>query len=264
MPRKKSVSQEEYDHVVVISDTQWPYEDTDAERALQEYVHDTQPQKLVHIGDAADFYSLARFLKGVRPSKRLYLEEEIAYTRAKFKEWADLAPNAEKYVILGNHDERLSRYLETNANELFDLVDDVLDYGTITGATAAGWTVVGPYGEGMWLGKPGGLWATHGQYARSSSGASAKAHVEVYGHSVIHGHTHRLGSYFKHTNLGTFVGIEVGTLASRTKTPRAAAVVDWQYGFGDVWVSRTSARFFAAPVAIVDGGFVLGGKKYGR
>lgn len=260
-PRKVS---EDYLHVVVISDTQWPYEDTAAEKALQEYVYETQPDKLVHIGDACDFYSLTRFRKNVRPSERLYLERELNYCRGKFKEWAELAPKAEKFIIAGNHDERLYRYVEDNALELFDLSADALDYGTLTGASAAGWTVVGPYGEGMWLGKPGGLWATHGQFARAHSGYSAKAHVEAYGHSVIHGHTHRLGSYYRTNQLGTFQGIEVGTLASRTKTPRASQVVDWQYGFGDVWVSKTSKRFFATPVAITDGGFVLAGRKYGR
>jgi hypothetical protein len=91
--------------------------------------------------------------------------------------------------------------------------------------------------------------------------------MEKYGHSVIHGHTHRLGQFFhtRQTAFGpeTIVGIETGTLASMTKTPRATNVVDWQYGFTDVWVSENSSRFHATPTAIIDGGFVLGGVKYG-
>lgn len=257
-----------YKHVVVIPDTQWPFQDDPSERALQEYIHKTQPDELLHIGDAADFYSLARFLKTLPPSERIYLQEEVDVVRSKFKEYANLVPDARKRITKGNHDERLDRYLETNGAELFDLVNGILSYDHVSGAAESGWEVIGPYGEGCWVGEPGGLWATHGDYARKWSAMTPKAHVmEKYGHSVIHGHTHRLGQFFhtRQTAYGpeTVVGIECGTLASMQTTPRSAKVVDWQYGFADVWVSNTSPRFHVSLVAIIDGSFVLGGSKYG-
>jgi predicted phosphodiesterase len=252
---------------VIISDTQYPWVDEAAEAALMEYVAQTQPDQLIQIGDFIDLYSLATFRKGVSPSERMYLREEVKVGKAKLREWGDLVPKARKVLIEGNHEGRLARYLEDNGPELFDLSDN-LSVPALLGTEEAGWEYIGPYGEGLWVGQPGGLWATHGELVRKWSGVTAHAHVEKYGHSVIHGHTHRLGSFYQ-TRQGangpvSIGGFEVGCLCSFTKTPRASSIVDWQHGFAVVYTSKTSARFHVDLVSIVDGGFVYGGKRYGR
>lgn len=257
-----------YDRVVVIPDTQWPFQDDHAEAALLEFISKNPGKRLVHLGDAADFYSLASFRKALPPSERMYLREEVAAVRAKFRQYADAASGYDELVIIkGNHDERLDRYLELQGGELFDLVGDVLSYEAVTGAKEAGWNVVGPYGKGIWLGQPGGIWATHGDYARADSGASARAHLRKYGHSVIHGHTHRLAQvFFTHNGADgdrTIVGVEAGTLADPFKTPRATHFSDWQHGFAVVWTAQDSPRFHVDLVAITAGGFVCEGVRYG-
>jgi predicted phosphodiesterase len=258
-----------YDRVVIVPDTQWPFQNPEAEAAVLEYIRNNPGKKLIHLGDGADFYSLASFRKGLPPSERMYLRQEVDVVRSKFKEYAAAAESYGELVFLkGNHDERLDRYLELHGGELFDLVGDVLSFESVTGAADAGWKVIGPYGRGCWVGQPGGLWATHGDYARSESGASAKAHLRKYGHSVIHGHTHRLGQVFQTMQSAegdrTIVGVEAGTLADPYLTPRASHFSDWQFGFAVVWVAKDSPRFHVDLVAITDGGFVSGGVKYGR
>lgn len=253
-----------YRHWVIPGDLQVPFQADEAVSAVKEYVEVNQPDGIVQIGDFADFFSLSTFRKELPPKDRLYLNEEVREVKRELREWAALAPDAELLYVVGNHEERLYRYLEDKSSELFGLdnmaLDKLLDFeGT------GGWQQMGRYGDGFWLGDhEGGLWVTHGDYVRKFSGWSAKAHIEAMGRSVIHGHTHRLGSYYLTFGETTFGAFEVGSLCDPTKTPRGASFVNWQYGFASVWTSEDSPRFHVDLVAITDGGFVTGGKKYGK
>jgi len=251
-----------YRHVVIVPDTQYPYINEPAEAAVQEYISRTQPDEVLFLGDFMDFYSLGTFRKKVPPKDRIWLPDEVELGRAKVAEWSALSPNANYKLIAGNHEERLERYLEDNGGELYGI--DVLTFDRLLELDKWGWEYINPYGAGVWVGGEGGLWATHGDLARKWSGASPRGHVmEKYGHSVIHGHTHRLGSFY-HTNaVGTMVGLEAGCLCDPETTPRATAVVDWQLGFAVAWVSPSGPRFHCDLIAITDGGFVYGGEKYG-
>jgi calcineurin-like phosphoesterase family protein len=254
---------DDFTHVVIIPDTQYPYVHQDSETALMEYITREQPDELLQIGDFADMEMLSRFSRMDPPSERKTFQEEVQIVRDKALLWANLIPGR-KRLVYGNHEQRITRYLEANADVLWGFPE--LDIGNFLGFRDAGWECIGPYGEGTWIGHEKGIWATHGDYARKWSGATAKAHVmEKYGHSVIHGHTHRLGAFYHTNNMnGTVAGFEVGCLCDASKTPPRHFQADWQHGFASVWVSKTSPRFHVDLVAITDGGFVTGGKKYGR
>lgn len=256
-----------YRQTIVISDTQYPFVDEAAEKAVMDYVADAEPDQIIQIGDFADFYSLASFDKKISPSQRLHLQEEVEVSRRKLRDWAGLVPKRTKKVLIeGNHEARVARYLEQQGGEFFDLSE--LSVSSLLRVEDAGWDYVGPYGAGTWVGLPGGLWATHGDFARKWSADSAQAHLTKYGHSVIHGHTHRLGAFFQTLQgadgprmLGAY---EVGCLCDFDTTPRASMSNDWQLGIATVWTSKTSPRFHVDLHAIVDGGFVAGGRRYGR
>ena len=257
-----------YEHVVIVSDTQYPWIDEAAEGAVQSFIKHTKPKRVIQIGDFADSYFMSSYLKKEDPLTRPQPADEVLLVREKAKEWKALAPRAEWYIIEGNHEERVRRYLEARAPELRHLAE--FSPSKFFGFDEAGWNYVGPYGQGMWVGVPGGLWATHGNMARKWSGISAKGHVlEQYGHSVIHGHTHRLGSFY-HTNRainGTpnvVAGFEIGCLCDIANTPGATPIRDWQHGFASVYVSTTSPRYHVDLIAINDGEFLVNGMMYPR
>ena len=255
-----------YQHVVIVSDTQYPWVDETAEKAVMNYIKETKPKRVIQIGDFADAYYASSYLKKEEPGDRPQPGDEVLLVREKAKEWVSLSPKSEWFVIEGNHEQRIRRYLESKAPELRHL--DEFQPRRFFGFEDAGINYVEPYGEGMWVGLPGGLWATHGNLARKWSGYSARGHViEQYGHSVIHGHTHRLGSFY-HTNRSidgedrVVAGFEVGCLCDIKRTPGATSVRDWQHGFASVWVSTTTPRFQVELIPIVDGEFLVDGKKY--
>lgn len=259
VPSVSHPSKDDFDHVVVLPDIQYPFVDKPSEAAVMQYVEETKPDKLVIIGDFLDFTSICKHRNRTPPSKRLSFEEELDLGRRKLAEWAALAPRAEKIFTPGNHEDRAERYIIDNAEQLgFWTLPDLLDFGA--------WKYAGSYAEGagVWLGKRGGIWATHGQFVRAHSAHTAKAHFDLLGSSVIHGHTHRLGAYYVTKLSQTYAAFEVGTLADLKKTPRGSPVVNWQHGFGSVYVSRSSQRFHVELISINNGGFISGGRRYGR
>lgn len=219
---------------VLVPDIHWPYEHKRAEANLMSYIKKTKPERTIQVGDASDFVSLSRFRKNLPPSKQKHLKEEVQYSRERWEEWAKLP--TELWWGAGNHEERLRRYAEDGAPELFELFDEDFDYATLMRFGKHGIQVAwSKYGEGMWVDEGRTLWVTHGDYARKHSADSAQAHVHTYGASVVHGHTHRLGAYY-HTKLNdrAHQGYELGTLADRWAVPKGSMVVDWQLGFGVV------------------------------
>ncbi len=255
-----------YIHTVIVPDIQYPWVDEAAERAVMGFIADTKPQQVIQVGDFADAYLASSYLKKEEPDERPGPGEEVMLIREKAKEWRSLAPRAKWFIIEGNHEQRIRRYLERQAPELRHLPEFAPE--NFFGFADAGWTYVGPYGAGMWVGLPGGVWVTHGNLARKWSGYSARGHVmEQYGHSVIHGHTHRLGSFY-HTNRSidgaerVVAGFEVGCLCDLSSTPGSTPVRDWQHGFASVYTSTTSPRFQVDLIPIIDGEFLYGGKRY--
>ena len=251
-----------YKHVVVVPDTQYPFIHRRSERAVQAFVRDQKPDAVVHIGDFADFYSFGSYRKSPGQA-RVWLDKELKVSRAKLTEWRELAPKAEYHLIEGNHEDRVRRYLADHAYECFGV--DHYNVERLLETRERGWEYHGPYPRaGMWLGKYGGIWACHGKFVLQHSAYTARKHVERMGLSVIYGHTHRLGAYFRtHTLTGRhYVGYEVGCLCDPKTTPGPDGFADWQFGFASVWVSTKTKRFHVDLVAVTEGGCVVAGKEY--
>ena len=219
---------------VLVPDIHWPYQHKVAEANVMQYIKKTKPERTIQVGDASDFESLSRFRKNLPPSRQRHFKEEVDGSRERWEAWSKLP--TELFWGAGNHEERLRRYAEDGAPELFEIIDSDFDYPTLMRFDKLGIQVAWPtYGEGTWVDEAQTLWVTHGDYARKHSADSAQAHVHTYGASVVHGHTHRLGAYY-HTKLSdkAHQGYELGTLADRWSVPKATKVVDWQLGFGVV------------------------------
>lgn len=78
---------------------------------------------VVQVGDIYDFYSWARFDKAffVDPAQELY--QSLEYAQAFFTELRALTPRAQRFVIKGNHDDRVRKTAERKAPELLPFVE---------------------------------------------------------------------------------------------------------------------------------------------
>ncbi len=110
------------------------------------------------------------------------------------------------------------------------------------------------YGEAVMLGK---LMVTHGDLVSKHSAWSGKMTLEKYGTSVMVGHTHRLGVYYKRDIRGVHGAWENGCLCSLT--PEYVRHPNWMQGFSVVHV-EPNGFFSVQQIAILPGPSFFYGK----
>ena len=120
--------------ILVIADTQAKSEEN-MEYLLWvgHYIAEKQPDIIVHIGDHYDFPSLSSYDKGKSSSegRRLYKDIEAGNTGFEYLNMAmkDIPDyNPRKVFCLGNHEHRLSRYVDDNPELIGTLGVDKLPF----------------------------------------------------------------------------------------------------------------------------------------
>lgn len=224
------------ERIVIISDTQVPYDDRRAVARVIQFIGDTQPSKVIHIGDLMDYPTPSRWTKGTKEefAERIKPDSEQAKRRL-------LAPLREIYdgpVLIheGNHDRRPIDYLHQYAPALAEFAEqfrfeNLLDFDGFGVEVAPEFYHVAP----GWIsthGHRGGIRLTQ------RAGDTALNAAVRFNSSVVMGHTHRMG--LKHDTKGyagkitkALWGMEVGNLMSmELATYLKGGTANWQQGFG--------------------------------
>lgn len=246
--------------IVVISDTQIPYHDARALRAVVRFIGDFQPDEVIHIGDLMDYPTPSRWSKGSAEEFALQMQRDNAVA-ARFLDSLQDVFDGPIGIHEGNHDERPRTYLTKYAPALAEYyghfrIDALLNF------KVRGITLLPDFYEVA----PGWL-TTHGHVGKISlsqiAGSTAKGAAAKFGKSVVMGHTHRLG-LTPHTTgyagkiYNQVFGMEVGHLMD----PRKAAYLkggtgNWQLGFGLLTVDGRHVHPEIVP--IYDNKFVVDG-----
>lgn len=239
--------------VLFVPDVHRPFHDKGAWRLMLRAARDFKPHILVILGDFADFMAVSSHSKD--PRRRTQLPAEVANANRGLDE-LDALGAKEKVFLGGNHEDRLRRYLQDKAPELFGLVD----IPDLFALHRRGWEYV-PYKEHRRLGR---AWLTHdvgtaGRYA-------AFAALNMYGHSIISAHTHRMAYIVEGTPLGEArVSATFGWLGDRTKVDylqRGKVMRDTALGFG-IGYQQPNGLLHLVPIPIVKGTCVVEGRLYG-
>lgn len=173
------------------TDEHFPYQDDAARQVALKIVSDFDPDIRIAGSDGLDFYNLSRFDKNPIRYKMGGLQEEIDTWMGGQREWLDASPNAAVKFLMGNHEDRLRRYLWKNP-AMWGL--DVLEISSLLHFEELGISIERTYEE---LYIHGVLVLKHGRFVRKDSAYSAKAHLLDEHHSVtvLTGHTHRVGNH---------------------------------------------------------------------
>jgi hypothetical protein len=206
------------------TDEHYPFNDGRAVALAQRIIHDFKPDILIRGSDALDFYRISSYMK----SREVYaktLMDEINAWKAAEKAWGDTVPKStKKYFLIGNHEDRLRRYILAQAPELEGLpaleLQNLLDFKEFSIRLAYNNEVVV---DGMLLIK-------HGEMIRKHSAYTAKAELEneKYGITIWTGHTHRMGSHWATTRRGPVAAYECGCLCDQN--PSYMSKPNWQLG----------------------------------
>ncbi|GAB4584445.1 metallophosphoesterase [Nocardia sp. IFM 10818] len=237
--------------IVIISDTQIPYDDRKAVRALIRFIGDYQPDEVIHIGDLMDFPQPSRWNKGTAGEFEGSVFADSEEAKRHF-----LEPLREVYdgpigVHEGNHDERARTYLAKYAPALaesgaFD-IDVLLDFDSYGIELLPEFHKVAP----NWI-------TTHGHRGgirlSQVAGGTALGAAKKFGVSVIMGHTHRMGIASYTNGVGgvvdrTVTGMEVGNLMDMKKAQYLkGGTGNWQLGFGLLTVEGNHVKPELVPI----------------
>jgi len=213
------------ERVLFIPDLQVPDHDPRALtlfcKIVKQYV---KPDRAIYLGDVINFDAISKYAK---IQADVTMEHELETLGKVFKQIEKaLPPKCRKQLIRGNHEERLPKYLYSNAPGVADLrhfsLRTVLDLDLHN--------IEGPF-ERLELCN-GKFAVVHGHpYAGSVPGSVARKWLEVEGRSGINGHVHRLNTIGKTVYNETMSWTEGGSLCKNPLPYLGGRRADWQIGF---------------------------------
>ncbi len=225
LPQNYAPQPEWLHRILFIPDTHAPYHDVAAWNTMLLAAQVFRPSIIVHNGDFADCYTVSTHSR--HPQRRGQLEGEIAVCR-ELLDQLDAIPGVQRKIItLGNHEDRLRRYLWDRAPELFGMVS----IPSLLQLDERGWEWC-DYGDGVWLGK---LYCTH-DLGKHGKYAAQQALVDG-GCNVVIGHLHRMQTVYLGTSTGDkHVASCFGWLArddvAHDYRNKLVAQREYQHGFG--------------------------------
>jgi predicted phosphodiesterase len=239
--------------ILFVPDTHRPYHDEKAWQLMLKVGRDLKPKHIVCIGDLADFYSVSSHSKDPRRANSLDVELKDVH---KGLDELDSLKAKNKLFIAGNHCDRLSRYLQDRAPELFD----VIGIPQLLKLEERGWKYT-PYKDHASLGK---LHMTH-DVGVAGRNAVFRA-LDTYQHSIVTGHTHRLAYIVEGNAVGEFkVSATFGWLGDASKVDymhKVKVAKDWALGFGIGYYAPATGYVYLTPVPIIKYTCVVNGKLY--
>jgi transposase-like protein len=237
----KQVELNEY--AVVGSDFHFGCHDKKAIDIFLETIFQLKPKTIVLNGDTMDFLAISKYPKDIKKSWSLQKEREEYH--AFLDELIGVSGGATIFETTSNHSGqsiggRWRRYLSDRLGELssLDNIADILSYENV---------FMGDYKNKIKhvdYVNLNGLIVTHGETVRKNGGASARGEIDKWHTSILHGHTHRIGSSCqrvpsiagrKETQL---IGIEGGCLCDLNALYGSG--MNWQQGFNIVSLSDNS------------------------
>jgi predicted phosphodiesterase len=243
-------TKEETERVAFIPDTHFPYQDPALVKSALALVKWFKPHRIIHLGDLVDFHSISRWNSAL---ERLDdLQDEIDEATDFLYDLRNAAPDANIRWCEGNHDERLKKYVATEASAIRSL----RDLTVVRQFHLVELEIAYHGGEGFLLRKE--FLCKHGTMIRSGAGATAKAECLAAGISGISGHTHRLAPY-RREGYRSLQWNEAGTL-SRLDPPYNPGRPDWKQGMVLGYFGKTAWR--VEEVHAEAGKLVYGGRSF--
>ncbi len=239
--------------VLFIPDTHCPYHDAKAFDLVEQVARDLKPDITVILGDFADFYAVSSHMKD--PSRRETFDEEVQATHKLLRRVESWSPRGRRLYLMGNHEDRLSRYIAGQAKEMHGIVTA----DSLFGLTDHRWEIT-PYKRHTTLGK---LYLTHDL---GKAGANAVKDASTsYQDNIVIGHLHRMiylieGNAKGKPHVASCFGW-LGDVKQVDYMHQVRANRDWALGFGLGYLEADGVAHLQ-PVPIVGYKCVVRGKIY--
>lgn len=246
---------------VVSSDHHWPLQDPRVESIILQTIERTRPKRYVLNGDGPDMLALSKYPKDARRGKSWELRTEQHHAKNWWWQVAKLMKGwkGQLYETEANHsgndrESRWRRWLNDNCPVLFQLdgMEDLLTYQRFFHPDDAGVQMVDE------IIVANDLRVRHGEVVRKHGGYSARAHGDKWQSSVLHGHTHRIGSSIKRRP--GIPGVRADEFLKTYETGCVCLIdadycpgADWAQGFAIIHEDPESDVYQVEQIHIVNG-----------
>lgn len=244
---------EKIERAIVANDFHYPFHDPRMVTLWQKFIKDLKPDTIIINGDLLDCWELSDFDKNPRDESKFKKEIEIGQ-----KFFSDLRyefPQAHIVYVYGNHEYRLQKYLVRHAAAISELLslEELLKLDSVNVEISNSGLRESFYQYGQ-------LFVSHFNKVSQHGGWTAKQLVDKYGVSIIHGHTHRVGSTIRATLDGRWLGgWDNGCLCDLK--PTYVLAPNWCHAFSIVnkW---PDGRFQVIQIPVIKYKFCWGDKMY--
>lgn len=201
-----------------------------------------RPKHIACIGDFADFYAVSDHDKSKDRVNRF--QEELEDVQVGLDE-LDALGAKHKHFIAGNHENRLDRWLMKHQE-----MAGVLSVEKLLDLRKRGWSYT-PYKHHTNIGK---VHITH-DVGVASRGAIFRS-MDLYQHSIVTGHTHRLMYVVEGTAMGNEPKVAasfgwLGDVEAVDYMNLAKARASWALGFGYGILNPRTGFMYLTPVPIL-------------
>jgi len=211
--------------VFAIPDLHAPFTDWKKVAKVYRDIDDANPDYVVQLGDALDFFCFSRF---ARSHNIMTPEEEVEEGRAGLVRFWDnvhkAAPKAKLIQLAGNHEARLVRSALERFPEVYSLLTraqgDFYKFKNVQ--------TIQDHRHELEI---NGVIYCHGWLTQLG------AHARYFQRSVVHGHSHRAGVLHLSGDKRSFFELDCGYLADKSQVPLqygATKTVNWVQGYGDI------------------------------
>lgn len=248
---------------VVYGDSHAPFTDPAAMAVVHSVIKDARPDVIVNVGDLVDAWQISRFDKD--PARVDSLQDNIDEARIHLHQIAQIAPNARRVWLEGNHETRLTRAimgLEGAQREFGKLraFQAAMTWPSLMQNESIGWEFIPERQQSRTEVLPK-IITKHGSVVRKWSGQSGKGEWEKYGRSGVSGHTHRLGWFVHRDHNGNASWAESGCTCL-LEAPYGIDF-DWQQGLIVYTWNESKALMNTEFVSIRDGAAMWRSGEYG-
>lgn len=228
--------------VVIVADTQSPYEDPQCVALAIKFIQDYKPDTLIMNGDMLDLASCSKFVRSRYAGPQTVKDEIEWATNSVIEPLCKAAPKAEKIWIEGNHEYRLTRYIIAMAPSLEGLVEA----SPVFQCERLGIKYIkSKAGNGIYKLTPM-LTIMHGDRYGVNP---AKSQYTAWGSSLVMGHAHKESTYrWKHGCGTDHVAMASGCLC---KDPDWRDIENYTRGFIAGWYDDENGEFGLDHIRIV-------------
>lgn len=248
--RQTSKSADVLERLLFVPDTHAPFHDVLAWNTMMAAARVFKPDRIIVLGDLADFYAVSFFSKD--PLRAQLLAQELPIVNEKLDELDSLKAK-KKHYCAGNHEFRLDRYIQDKAPALWGLTS----LPKLLRLKERGWQYT-PYRDGIHIGK---LYVTH-DLGRSGANAARQARTDSENNITI-GHTHRLDMCYLPNQHGVpKFGASFGWLGDFNAIDymhKVSALRSWTHAFG-IGYLEPNGNIYLQGIPIFDGQCCLEGK----